>query len=74
MANKDFCDGRFKMIPQIIEGNWAIKMAVGSKPALTGKKLTQSYYRGKGYLEIDIDISASPIATGILSLVGFPCI
>mmetsp|Transcript_28615 Transcript_28615/g.40779 ORF Transcript_28615/g.40779 Transcript_28615/m.40779 type:complete len:413 (+) Transcript_28615:40-1278(+) len=68
-ANKDFCDSRFKMIPQIIEGNWAIKMAVGSKPALTGKKLIQSYYRGKGYFEIDIDISASPIATGILSLV-----
>ena len=68
-VDKNFCDSRFKMIPQIIEGNWAIKMAVGNKPALTGKKLVQTYTRGKGYLEIDIDISASSMATGILAMV-----
>eukprot|EP01036_Dinobryon_divergens_P023951 gene23950-32350_t len=68
-TDKSFCDSRFKMIPQIIEGNWAIKMAVGSKPALTGKKLVQTYTRGKGYLQVDIDISASSMATGILAMV-----
>lgn len=44
-------------------------MAVGQKPALTGKKVSQHYYRGPGYFEIDVDLSSSAIATGILAMV-----
>ncbi|RYY82970.1 DUF1336 domain-containing protein [archaeon] len=51
MAEDAFCNERFKLIPFIAEGSWAIKMAVGQKPALLGKKLTQAYTRGLGYLE-----------------------
>ncbi len=70
-ADEDFCNERFKLIPTIVEGNWTVKMAVGSKPALTGKKITQKYFRGKGYFEVDVDISSSTVAVGILALVSF---
>ncbi len=69
-AEDDFCNERFKLIPTIVEGNWTVKMAVGSKPALTGTKITQKYFRGKGYFEVDVDISSSAVAVGILALVS----
>lgn len=68
-ADQTFCDNRFKLIPSIVEANWSIKMAVGSVPALTGKKLTQRYFRGPGYMEVDIDISSSTVANHILGMV-----
>ena len=34
------------------EGPWAAKAAVGSKPALIGKKLQQKYFRGPNYFEV----------------------
>lgn len=69
-ADETFCNERFKLIPNIVEGSWTVKMAVGNKPALTGTKLTQQYFRGKGYMEVDVDISSSAIAVGILALVS----
>jgi hypothetical protein len=68
-ADQSYCDAHFKMIPHVQEASWAIKMAVGQKPAMTGQKLTQVYSRGDGYFEIDIDISSSSVANGILSMV-----
>lgn len=68
-ADTGFCNDRFKLIPSIAEGSWTIKMAVGQKPALTGKKLKQHYFRGPGYFEIDIDVSSSSVATSILGMV-----
>ena len=52
-----------------MHGPWPLKMAIGSKPALTGTKLAQYYYRGENYLEVDIDIGSSSVAANILSLV-----
>lgn len=68
-AENNFCDERCKLIPSIEEGGWAIKMAVGQKPVLLGKKIHQAYHRGSNYLEIDIDISSSTIASNILGMV-----
>lgn len=72
-ADQSFCDERFKLIHNIVNGSWAMKMAIGSKPALTGKKIRQRYFRSEAsscrYLEIDIDLSSSVVATNILSLV-----
>jgi hypothetical protein len=45
-------------------------MAIGSKPALTGTKLSQYYHRGDNYVEVDIDISSSSVAANILGLVS----
>jgi hypothetical protein len=69
-VENNFCDERCKLIPSIEEGGWAIKMAVGQKPVLLGKKIHQAYHRGPNYLEIDIDISSSTIASNILGMVS----
>jgi hypothetical protein len=60
----------FKLFPRLCKSSWAIQAAVGKKPALIGnKKLELTYTRGEGYLEIDIDLSSSSIAAGILGMV-----
>ena len=39
-----FRNSRFKLIPRVSEGGWVLQKAVGTKPALIGNKLRQSYY------------------------------
>jgi hypothetical protein len=51
------------------EGPWVVKMAVGNKPALIGKKLRLHYTRGVRFFEIDIDIGSSSVASRVLTLV-----
>ena len=65
----DYRNERFKLIPKVVEGNFAIKMAVKDKPVLMGKKLKQYYFRGDNYFEIDVDISSSSIARSVTGLV-----
>jgi len=60
----------FKMIPQIVEGPWYVRTVTPSNvPALVGNKLTTTYFRGKNYFELDIDITSSITANTIWSLV-----
>lgn len=54
---------RWKIIPSVASGPWAVKAAVGQKPALLAKKLTQRYYRGPQYMEVDCDVASSKTAT-----------
>mmetsp|Transcript_80 Transcript_80/g.147 ORF Transcript_80/g.147 Transcript_80/m.147 type:complete len:315 (+) Transcript_80:158-1102(+) len=69
-ADQTYCDARFKVIPCMDKtAPWAVKMAVGEKPALVGKKLQQFYFRGPNYFEVDMDIASSSTAARILSLV-----
>ena len=35
----------FKVIPRVQEGNWVVRQAVGSTPALLGNKLVTKYFR-----------------------------
>lgn len=44
---------------QIVEGNWVVKRAAGSTPAILGTKLKQHHFRGDNYLETDLEIGAS---------------
>ncbi|CAM9476565.1 unnamed protein product [Choristocarpus tenellus] len=67
--DKEFCDSRFKIIPSIVDGPWAVQAAVGNTPALMGKKVTQRYFRGENYLEISVDIGSSMLANKLFSLV-----
>ena len=57
------------MFRQAKSAPWAVKLAVGEKPALVGKKLQQSYFRGPNYFEVDMDIASSSTAARILTLV-----
>lgn len=64
-----FRNQRFKIVNRIVKGPWIVKKAVGSHSAcLLGKALTCNYHRGANYLEIDVDIGTSKIATAILHL------
>jgi hypothetical protein len=66
----EFRDKTFKMIPQIVEGNFLVKKAVGSTPAIMGKKLRQLYVRDKNrrFMEVILDCGSSQVATGVIRL------
>lgn len=64
-----FRNSRFKIVNRIVKGPWIVRATVGNYAAcLLGKALTCHYHRGENYLEIDVDISSSHIATAILRL------
>lgn len=44
------------IIGQIVEGNWVVKRAAGTTPAILGNKLKQHHFRRDNYLETDIEI------------------
>jgi len=58
----------FKLLPRIAEGNVVVKKAVGSKPAIMGRKLKQTYVRRERFMEVIIDVGSSSVATKIVKL------
>lgn len=68
-GDEEYRNSRFKFVPRVVEGHWAVKKSVGEKPAMIGKKITHHYYKGDGYFEVDVDIQSSKIAKGILMMV-----
>ncbi|KAK2457681.1 hypothetical protein P8452_04438 [Trifolium repens] len=62
-------NSRFKLIPYISKGSWIVKQSVGKKACLVGQALEIHYFRGKNYLELDIDVGSSTVARGVASLV-----
>ena len=63
-----FRDETFKLIPRIVDGNFVVKKAVGSKPALLGTKVAQTYIRTERFCEIIVDISSDTVAEKIVKL------
>ncbi len=63
-----FRDMTFKLIPQIVEGNFMVRKAVGSTPAIMGTKLQQSYVRSNRYMEVILNCGSSAVATGVIRL------
>jgi hypothetical protein len=68
-GDASFCDKRLKIIARCIDAPWAVKKAVGSKPAILGTRLPATYHRGDRYFEISLDVGASRAASYILALV-----
>ncbi|XP_073293321.1 protein ENHANCED DISEASE RESISTANCE 2-like isoform X1 [Primulina huaijiensis] len=68
-----FRNSRFKLIPYISkvnsQGSWIVKQSVGKKACLIGQALEINYFRGKNYLELDVDIGSSTVARGVVGLV-----
>ncbi|KAJ4849786.1 hypothetical protein Tsubulata_029033 [Turnera subulata] len=64
-----FRNSRFKLIPYISQGSWIVKQSVGKKSCLIGQALDVLYFRGSNYLEVEIDVSSSTVARGVVSLV-----
>jgi hypothetical protein len=67
-AKDTFRNERFKLIPSFTQAPWVLNQLVQSRPALTGKKLTQRYFRGPNYVEVAMDVSSSTIAHYIGSM------
>lgn len=63
-----FRDETFKLIPQIVEGNFIVRKAVGATPAIMGTKLAQTYARSDRFCEIILDCGSSSVATGVIRL------
>ncbi|KAB1199642.1 Protein ENHANCED DISEASE RESISTANCE 2 [Morella rubra] len=64
-----FRNSRFKLIPYISKGSWIVKQSVGKKACLVGQALEVHYFRGKNYLELEIDVGSSTVARGVINLV-----
>jgi len=62
---------RFKLIPSITEGAWAVQRSVGTKPLIVGNALRTSYYGGgsERFLEVDVDIGSSSVANSVTRFV-----
>lgn len=64
----NFRDNTFKLIPRIVDGNFVVKKAVGTKPAIIGRKLKQHYIRDPRFMELIVDISSDSIAKSVVGL------
>lgn len=63
-----FRRSRLKIIPSIVSGPWIATTTIPNRPAITGTKFTHRYFRGKNYMEVDMDLSSSAVASRIVSL------
>ena len=61
-GTKEVRDKMLKMIPNVADGSWLIKSAVGNTPVILGKALKTIYSQTEKYLEVTIDISANKAA------------
>jgi len=70
-GDSQYRDTHLKFIPHLIEGHWMVKKAVGTKPAVIGMKLKQTYHTdaAANYLEVDIDVCSSKVAANIFGIV-----
>ena len=68
-----FRDNTFKLIPQVIEGNFMVRKAVGSTPAIMGNKIKQTYCRGDRFFELTIDTGSSSVAAGVMRICNGYC-
>jgi len=67
----EFREKTFKLIPQIVQGNFMVRRAVGSTPVIMGKKLRQLYVKdeeNKRFFEIILDCCSSSVAGGVIRL------
>ena len=74
-GNQQDRDARLKLLPKVINGPWIVKKAIGHGPALLGQTIPLQYYfthptdKKKGVYEVDVIITASRLAKGILNVV-----
>lgn len=76
-GDQQYRDRTLKLLPIVIDGPWIVKKAVGpgNSPAVIGRDLPLQYYfteptaTKKGVYEIDVLVTASRIARGILNVV-----
>ena len=74
-GDDEFRNERFKFLPNVMDGPWALKAAFarlgGMRPVILGKKLLINHYIGPNYVELDIDVGSDRIASFLCNFV-FP--
>ncbi|XP_031406341.1 protein ENHANCED DISEASE RESISTANCE 2-like isoform X2 [Punica granatum] len=64
-----FRNSRLKLIANIVKGPWIVKKAVGEQAiCIIGRALTCKYFKADKFLEVDIDIGSSMMASAIVHL------
>lgn len=62
-------NSRLKLIANIVKGPWIVKKAVGEQAiCVIGRALTCKYCVSKNFLEVDVDIGSSMVASAIVHL------
>ncbi|KAL9268121.1 ENHANCED DISEASE RESISTANCE 2-like protein [Drosera capensis] len=60
---------RLKLIANIAKGPWIVRKAVGEQAiCILGRSLSCKYFLGENFLEVDIDIGSSMVASAIVHL------
>jgi len=70
-TSKDHRDARLKLIPRVVEGSWLVRRAVGpgTQAAKLAEHISLNYFQTDDCFEVDVEISSSSVACGILSIV-----
>ncbi|KAL2328866.1 hypothetical protein Fmac_022293 [Flemingia macrophylla] len=64
-----FRNSRLKMIANIVNGPWIVRKAVGEQAiCIIGRALSCKYCVAENFIEVDIDIGSSMVATAIVHL------
>nr|KYP65986.1 hypothetical protein KK1_012264 [Cajanus cajan] len=64
-----FRNSRLKMIANIVNGPWIVRKAVGEQAiCIIGRALSCKYCVAENFMEVDIDIGSSMVATAIVHL------
>ncbi|MQL68533.1 hypothetical protein Taro_000860, partial [Colocasia esculenta] len=64
-----FRNSRLKLIANIVQGPWIVRTAVGEQAiCILGRAVSCKYILGENFIEIDIDIGASMVASAIVHL------
>ncbi|KAK6117415.1 hypothetical protein DH2020_048840 [Rehmannia glutinosa] len=64
-----FRNSRLKLIANIVKGPWIVRKAVGEQAiCIIGRALTCKYSIGENFIEVDIDIGSSMVASAIVHL------
>ena len=61
-------NNRLKLIPRVVSGPYPVKRVVENRPVLLGNKVSQKYFRGCNYFEIDSKVDESMVAGSIIKL------
>ncbi|GBG29447.1 Protein ENHANCED DISEASE RESISTANCE 2-like [Hondaea fermentalgiana] len=68
-ADDAYRNSRFKIIPSVPEGYFIARRAIGSKPAILGRKIQTDYYRGDNHFEVCVDVGSSTVAESLMGVV-----
>ncbi|KAL8487375.1 hypothetical protein ACS0TY_023889 [Phlomoides rotata] len=68
-GDDEFKNSRLKLIANVAKGPWIVKKAVGEQAiCVIGRTLTCHYSMGENFIQVDIDVGSSMLATAVTHL------